>query len=41
MHESRGSSTIFWQRLVTWSVWGAFALLVGWIVVSVTAGVFG
>jgi hypothetical protein len=34
-------STLFWQRLITWGVWGLFALLVGWIVASVTAGAFG
>jgi hypothetical protein len=42
MSESRTpSSTLFWQRLVSWSVWGLFSLLLVWIVVSVTAGVFG
>jgi len=43
MSEPRSLSpnTVFWQRLVNWSVWGLFALLLTWIFVSITAGVFG
>ena len=35
------SSTLFWQRLVSWTVWGAFTLLLVWIVVSVSVEVLG
>jgi len=43
MSESRNlpSSTLFWQRLVSRTVLGLFGLLLLWIVVSVTVGVFG
>jgi len=42
MSDSRNlsSTTLFWQRLVSWTVWGLFALLLVWIVISVTVGVF-
>ena len=35
------SSTLFWQRLISGTVWGLFTLLLLWVVVSVTASVFG
>ncbi len=43
MSETRNlsPSTLFWQRLVSWTVWGLFAALLMWVVVSVTVGVFG
>jgi hypothetical protein len=43
MSETRNlnPSTLFWQRLVSRTVLGLFFLLLMWIVVSVTVGVFG